>query len=92
MGEVRDIMIASHVPVRLFEIVDTGWGEEDLFVVILSSGDPISLDSEGAREYARVVAARRRCGIPVSAGPIKPGAEHPGYQRAFFFRDSVRRS
>ncbi|KZE38878.1 hypothetical protein AV656_08235 [Bhargavaea cecembensis] len=72
-------------PVGQYEIIDTGWRTDGLFVVILGAEGRALLESSDAHNYARMVAGRRRHGIPVTAEQVESGNGKFPYQRMFCF-------
>ena len=74
-----------------FEIIETGWRTDGLFVVILGADERAFLETEEAQEYARVVASRRRQTIPVTAEQVEPGRGSSDYQRVFCFTQSDKK-
>ncbi|WP_040226839.1 hypothetical protein [Bhargavaea cecembensis] len=65
--------------------METGRGEDGLFIVILGAGDEESLEGAEAQEFARLIAARRRYHLCVSADWIEPIGGSLSNQRAFCF-------
>ncbi|WP_213422583.1 hypothetical protein [Bhargavaea massiliensis] len=84
-------MNPMHVPENVkplghYEIVDTGWREDDLYVVILGAEEPALLENSEASAYARMVARRRRHSTPVTTEPVEPATGKLPYQRMFCFK------
>lgn len=70
----------------LIEIVETGRGEDGSFIVILGARDDELLEGSEAQKFARLIAARRRYHLCVSAEWIEPVGGSLPSQRAFCFR------
>lgn len=85
MTNLIHVQHADGKSVEQYEIVDTGWRADGLFVVILGAEGRTLLESDDAHDYARMVAGRRRHGIPVTAEQVENGTGKYPYQRVFCF-------
>lgn len=70
-----------------FSIIETGWRDDGLFIVILGGETQALLESQSAHEFARILAERRRCKKPVKAEAVMADAGKPSFRRTFCFSE-----